>query len=489
MLDQQNASGVISEHKEEIPVQTNRSMRNKRLIGAVITLILIMSGFIVYRFFFIREKNFQIFPIINSNDITKPNTPIITYAATGWSVNDSPALAVTEAISKAKLKLTDRKNITYAYVVSTVGYNTNTVFTEVKKQLDPKTKIQGLTSSIGVMTEEGLFTGKIGSIGVLLIGGDNNIFGQSLTDMSDNPPATESGKKAITEAIQNAGKTLQEKPNLIIMNGPPFRDDDMAFLDGIAGVVGNDVTVIGGTSGNDTNDPTWRQFTNNKITTNGVLVTAIYTPKKIGYSFESAYRMSDKSGMVNKSQGKVLYEIDGRPALDVYSDWVGSALVDKLKNDKDTNGIAQFTAHYPLGLTVKGDNGQIGYYTLHPVPTINDLTTRTLTMGGPVPQSSEIKLYFNSWQTTLSQAESIPSQALIQGNMNVQDSDFGILTLSRGAALSLPEGELSKVPLLTKNILAKTPFIGVISRSELGPIEGIRNVSANLMESMVIFGK
>jgi hypothetical protein len=151
--------------------------------------------------------------------------------------------------------------------------------------------------------------------------------------------------------------------------------------------------------------------------------------------------------------------------------------------------LARYTALHPLGRVIRGDNNQIGYYTLHPVPSTGNIPEKTLSLGGPVPEGSEIKLFSNSWQTILSRAESVPSQALLRGSMQPEDGLFGLLVICRGAYLALPESEQPKIPLLTNNVVKGLPFIGVISRGEQGLLEGIRNTNANLVESMVIVGK
>jgi hypothetical protein len=406
-------------------------------------------------------------------------------AGLGLSTKTNAKEAVDEAVGKAKEKLATSPK--YAYVAFTTGYSDKEVQEALDKVLDSNVKIHALTSSLGVLTNEGFIKGKT-VVAVLLVASDDFVFGVSGTDLAKYKTPQETGKNAALAAIKDAGKTASDKPDIIIINGTPRRNDDMEILDGIASVVGKEVPVIGGTAGNETNDPTWRQMTRTQIFDNGMLLTVVYTERKIGWAFESGFRITDKGGIATKTNGRVLYEIDGKPALDVYSSWLGPQFLENLKTLEFAE-MAKYTAANPLARVIRGDKGQLGYYTLHPVPSADDLKNKTLSLGGPLPQGSEIKLFSSSWQTVLSRAEGIPSQALIRGNMKAQDALFGLMIICRGAFTTLPESEQLKLPILTNNVVSGMPFIGVISRGEQGPIEGIRNVNANLVESMTVFGK
>lgn len=405
----------------------------------------------------------------------------------GWSVKDDPAEAVAEAVAMARSRLDDTRP-KFAYAVYTVGYDPEKVIGEFRRQLESSIKIHGLTSSFGVMTNDGYHRGRVGALAVMLVGADDLDFGSGLVDLNVAKTPEEAGRNAVLQAIRDAGRSEKDLPDLVIMNGTPRRGDDMEVLDGIASVIGKTTLVIGGTAGNDTNDPTWRQFTRSATQVNGLLLTAVYTNRKVGWAFDSEFKTTDKGGIVTKSVGKTAYEIDGRPALDVYNEWLGGGLLDQIKTLPFVE-LMKITALNPLGRVLRGDAGQVDLYTLHPAPTPDNFKDRALPLAGAIPQGSEVKLLAATWQTIMNRAENIPRRALLKGAMSPTDALFGIVILCRGAANTLPETELAKIPALTDNVVEGTPFIGVISRGEQGLLEGIRNVNANLVESMLIFGR
>lgn len=479
---------------ETLPIKKN----NYFFILIISFLVLLTIGTIIYFRFFSTQK--QEFKLTSQNKVSENLTEQTGTVGVGWSTKENPQEAVSEAIEKAKRQLGLNKP-KFAYITFTVGYRYNQILEEIKKQLDPQIKIHGLTSSGGVMTNEGLHIGNIGSIAIMLIASDNVDFGVASIDLTNVKSAHDAGKNAILQAIKDAGYNKETLPKMVLYAGTPRRGDDLDILEGIADVIGPNVPVIGGNAGDEVVSGNWKkfsyltgadwvQFTNNKSFHNGLVLTAIFTDSKVGWSFDSGAKITNKGGVVTKSKGNIIYEIDKRPALDVYSEWLedDGKLMELLKtnNFKD---IVTYTAHSPLSKVLRLEDGQIGYYTLHPIPQFSDIATKTLPMAVPVIQGMEVRLFSGTWQTTLNRAETIPSDALIRGNIKVEDGLFGIVTFCEGAAVSMPESEAFKIPVLTNNVIRGMPFIGAITEGEHGPLLGVRNINANLAESMLIIGK
>jgi hypothetical protein len=458
-------------------------MKKSLTFALALTLTAVVVGAFIYQAWPQNAKT----PLVPPAEKKVANERVGEGVGVGWSVQDDPAAAVAEAINMARQRM-GTATPKFAYAVFTVDYDPDQVIGEFRKQLDPSIRIHGLTSAYGIMTNEGLHKGKVGAVAIMLIGSDRLDFGTGMVDLDQAKTPEEAGQAAIRQAIKDAGRTEKDIPNFVIINGTPRRGDDMEVLDGIADVIGKDTLVIGGTSGNDTNDPTWRQFTRQETLTNGLLLTAVYTDRKVGWAFESDFKVTDKSGIVNKSQGKIAYEINGRPALDVYNEWLGGGLLNQISKLSFID-LMKVTALNPLGRVIRNDEGLEGIYTIQPSPTPDNLKDRALPLAAAMPQGSEIRLLAATWQTIMNRAENIPRQAFIKGAMTPQDALFGIMIICRGAAYALPETELPKIPVLTDNVVEGMPFIGVISRGEQGLLEGIRNVNANLVESMVVVGQ
>jgi len=406
-------------------------------------------------------------------------------AAVAWSNLDDPRAAVRDAVAKMRAGL-HGKTPSYVFATFTVDYDRVALIETLRSELGSKVQIHGLTTVHGFMANDGLHVGKV--VGVLgIIGDDDMSFGVGDVDPDQCSSLEEAGKQAIQQAIAAAGHKPAEKPDLILFSASMRRGGEMQMLDGIASVVGSDTPVLGGNAGDEKFDGSWTQFTQKGMYHNGLVLTALYSKHKLGWAFESGFRITDKGGTVTKSDGKTIYEIDGRPALDVYNEWLNGALMDYIKA-KGHWDIAGWTAQYPLCKVLHGPNGQVGYMTSHPVPKEEDMKTKTLPVYALIEQGSRIQLFSGSWQTIMNRAELVPANALIRGEINRNEGQFGMLFFCCGAYNCIPDSERPKLPYLVNNAIGDVPFMGVLTVGEQGYIPGVRNVSANLVESMVVVG-
>lgn len=405
-------------------------------------------------------------------------------SAVGWSVAEDPVAAAREAVAMMRSRL-GGKEPKFALAAFTVLYNEDEIVKTLRAELGPKVQIHGMTSVAGVMSNEGLHTGK--AVAVLGVASEGVNFGVGDVDPDQSPSLEEAGKSAILKAIAAAGHQPNERPDMILFTASMRRGGEMKLLDGIASVVGSDTPVLGGNAGDELFDHQWMQFTQTGEYHEGLVLTAIYTKHKMGWAFENGFRITDKSGIVTKSDGKTIFEIDGRPALDVYDEWLNGELTDYVLKSGHWD-IAGFTAQHPLCKVLHGPNGQVGYMTSHPVPKEEDAKAKTLPVYALIEQGSRVQLFSGTWQTIMNRAELAPSDALIRGDIQRNDAMFGVLFFCAGAYSCIPQNERGKLPLLVTNAIGDVPFIGMMTVGEQGYIPGVRNVSANLVESMVTVG-
>ncbi|MBN1554602.1 MAG: FIST C-terminal domain-containing protein [Phycisphaerae bacterium] len=412
------------------------------------------------------------------------------HAAVGWSVAEDVRQAVRDAMAMARKDLGNEKAV-FAYVAPTVGYQVETVMEELDKLLEPGAKVYGITSGKAVMTQYGYHVGKVGSIAILLVGEKAGIrFGVGSVDGVNPADLEAQGAEAIRQCIADAKLPPKTKPDMVLYCGHSYFSGEMKILDGIAGVVGSDVPVVGGNARDDTLTGQWRQFTRDKIYGKGLVLAALFTDKKIGWAFESGFRLTDTGGKVTKAnpEGNLLYEIDGRPALDVYDEWLGGKLIPVLKG-KTRAELVKYTALNPLCRVLKGPKGQVGYLVAHPIPTQQNLEDRALPVYSQIVEGSEIALFAGQWQNLLNRAEKVPSIALQRAEQKPEDIAFGVMYFCWGARNTIPESEVPTIPLLVRNQIPGVPFVGVFTGGEQGPLQGIRNVNCNLVVSMVLLEK
>lgn len=400
----------------------------------------------------------------------------------GWSTKGGGTVvrsAVSEAVSMLKKNV---KNPDVLFLFSTVGYNSEVLLSELHEQLGEKVKIYGGTSCLGVMTPEGFHVGKNASLAILGVNSDRIQFGVGGADLDEEESPRIAGKRAITAAIRDAGRKVEEKPNIIFITAAPGKEEKI--LEGIADIVGADVPVLGGSSGDNDITGRWKQFVNDKVYSNGIALNAVYTDLKIGWSYEGGYLRTAQQGVITKAKGRTIYEIDGKPAALVYNDWLGGIFDDLI----ETGGnVLTRTTFHPLAKVIRGRKGEIYHLSIHPLSI--DLPEKSLTVFADVKTGDTISLLYGNWELLLNRAHSTPMKALIHSSILKEESLFAIYTFCAGTMLAIPRDEMPKMPLLIKDVVGPIPFIGIFTFGEQGFLPGIGNSHGNLVSSIVIFAK
>jgi hypothetical protein len=434
----------------------------------VVTAVIILGG--VWYYFATKE---EIVPIKIAEEEEE-----VTAVGYGSSAALEVSDAVAEAVSEVKMGLKG-KTPDFVILFSTVGYDSEQVLRFARQILGERTQIYGGTSMLATITRDGWQQGEDGSLSMMGVLSPRITFGVGGADLGAFSTPTEAGAAAIGEAVKNVGQEGQ-KPNLILLTPAPGREEEI--IAGIEGIVGADVPIIGGASGDNDLTGKWKQFANDKVLSNGVALAAVFTDLKIGWAYEAGYLRTENKGKITRAEGRVIYEIDNKPAAEVYNAWTGGIVSEKLK----TGGtILAETTFWPLAKVIR-KAGEIYYLSIHPLSV--NLPNHSLTVFADVASGDEILLMRGDWELLLNRAQSTPAKAMAAQGFLPGKPLFGIYTYCAGTMLAIPEAERPKMPLLINNILGGVPFIGTFTFGEQGPL-GEGNHHGNLVNSMILFGE
>ncbi|MFQ5867773.1 MAG: FIST signal transduction protein [bacterium] len=400
----------------------------------------------------------------------------------GWSTEENERAAMKKAVSMVKKQLRGVKP-EYVLLFSTVGYDSKKLLQEARRLFRDRVQIHGGTSCGAVFSPGGFHVGKSGSLALLAVASPKIIFGVGGASLEVARSAREAGTKAIMEAIENAGKKSGDRPKLVLMTAAPGREEEILL--GIKDLIGKRVPVFGGSAGDDDGSGKWKEFANSRVYGNGVVLTAVYTDLKVGWAFESGYRIMEKSGIATKVKARIIYEIDRKPAAQVYDNWISGELTAVLKNEKGKVSIEAKTALYPLAKVIRGKTGEIYYISMHPTPFGS--SKRFLEVHTNVKEGDEIFLIRGSWELLLNRARTTSLQATVRAGILPRHIAFGISFSCAGTMWAIPPEERPKIPLLVKDGLVGAPFIGTFTFGEQGFLPGVGNVHGNLVSAAVVF--
>jgi hypothetical protein len=356
----------------------------------------------------------------------------------------------------------------------------------------PQVPLSGGTSCMGVMTQAGVHSQDGHGLAMFGIFDPQGNYGVGAAVIDENPGA------AVEHAIHCALEMAErpgEVPDMVWIMAAPGCEE--ALISGITAVLGDDVPVIGGSSADNDLGGHWKQFANNEIYSNAVVVTVLFPSTDVMFAFHSGYEPTELKGIVTKvgefeardktkvatkAQGRILLEINGQPAAQVYNDW-GQGLI----SDVHAHGgnIMARTTLRPLG-RVAGHIGVIPYYQLsHP-----DAVTENggLTLFSNVALGDELVMMHGSIDNLLSRAGRVAVSALETYAAKPQDIAGALVVYCAGCMLTV-QGRLDEVVDGLRVALPDVPFLGVHTYGEQGCFVGGENRHGNLMISVLLFGK
>jgi hypothetical protein len=147
-------------------------------------------------------------------------------------------------------------------------------------------------------------------------------------------------KKGFAEIVKNPPYFI-----LSFIGGPSFKNGAMLpgreveFLEGIMQVVGSSVPIFGGSATNDFNEIVNYKgenyvFANGKACNNGAVVCFVVSELAFSCGLDHGYSKTDKFGIITRcsGEGRVIEELNGKPALTEYCKIAGIKAKDFLKN-------------------------------------------------------------------------------------------------------------------------------------------------------------
>lgn len=338
----------------------------------------------------------------------------------------------------------------------------------------PGVPFQGGTSCQGVMTETGYHSNDGVSLGLFGIYDPDGVYSIGWSAVDGHSYLA--GRDVIRQARAAAGQ--DKPPALIWITCAP--GDEEALLVGIEeGLDGASVPIIGGSSADNTISGNWYQFTNDTVLRNGIVITALYPSTRVRYAFDNGYSPTEQKGYITKVAGRTVYEINRRPAAEVYNEWTNGAISDYMAGG---NILAPSTL-YPLGRSAEWTSGITFYQLSHPEAVHEDGALSLFTTAQP---GDRIVLMESTIKGLVNRVDRITSAALA-GMRAPSEQIAGALIIYCAGCMLAVQDNLPDVVERFNGALANQPFLGLYTFGEQGCAAFGENVHANLMMSIIVF--
>lgn len=148
------------------------------------------------------------------------------------------------------------------------------------------------------------------------------------------------GRQLARKAVAELGST----PSFALFHGTPGTEEPL--LRGLQSEL-RSIPLLGGSAADDAIAGQWSIFTSSARLTAGAALAVVRWPGKIAAPWVAGSTAAPQKGVVTKAIGRVIHEIDGKPAAVVYNDWLNGALTSSLATEEQ---ILSKTTLSPLGV-------------------------------------------------------------------------------------------------------------------------------------------
>jgi len=386
--------------------------------------------------------------------------------ATSFSAFHASEYAVSDAIRKLKSKIANPKLI---LVYFSENYDDQLIQQALTAEF-PSSQILGCSSCQGVMTDEGYNRGE--GIALWAMCDYTGAFGSAIVSTNQSPYGM--ARQALLRAIENSGRP-GELPALILLHSSPGREEEV--IKGIEDELGISVPIIGGSAADDHVQGNWRLFTHEQRCQEGVGLCVLYPSCNISYSFHSGYASSGISAIATRTEGRELVELNHKPAIETYQEWIGQLL-------SDENSIISKSSLNPLG-RIAGKVHDLPYFKLsHPLK----VTPRGgIELFATVEEGEELFFMEGTEERLITRAGRVIDSAFDIGSASRELDPIGGITIYCAGCMLRVQERMEEVAHYVNKAMHHTPFVCPFTFGEQGQFVGGENAHGNLMISAVLF--
>lgn len=383
-------------------------------------------------------------------------TLIVFKSATGFSFGEDAHATAVEAATACKNKLAAAPQL--AIVVASVSYDQEKVLRGIQSVIGESVPLIG-ASTAGEITEVGPLARR--SVALMLLTSDSVRFHLGVgPDVKASP--RDAGAAMARAVLGAAG---EDAPKLLVMFPDVLAGNGAEIVRGVQTVVGAHFPVVGGAAGDDFKFERTYQYFNGQVHSGAVVGFGISGAVCFGVGVKHGWVPIGVPMKVTRSEGSVLHELDGKPAISVYEEYFGEDGAREVREEV----LAKLAITYPLGMKLEHSDELL----------IRDPLSvdahGSITCAAEIPEGAEIRLMVGSREEAIRVAKEAARSAV----EDLCGKQIGAALIFNCIARSKLFGEWSKheIAAIQEHVGADTPLLGFYTYGEQAPIDGeVRNM-------------
>jgi len=213
------------------------------------------------------------------------------------------------------------------------------------------------------------------------------------------------------------------------------------------------ISVTGGLAGDGTAFSKTFVINGNKLLEKQIVGIGFYGDElKVGYSSKGGWDSFGIERTVTRSNGNILYELDGQPALDLYKSFLGEQKAKELPG----SGLL-----FPLSLREDASQKPV----VRTILAINE-EDRSLTFAGSMPVGSQVRMMKANVDRLIDGAE---QSAHDSSKIQNEQADFALLISCVGRRLVLKQMVEEEIEVVREVLGARPVISGFYSYGEMAP--------------------
>ena len=220
----------------------------------------------------------------------------------------------------------------------------------------------------------------------------------------------------------------------------------------------------GGGAGNNVSveEPTY-QYCDDEVISGGVAYALLSGKAQAGWAISHGLIPIGSARTVTRSQGNVIYEIDGKPAIEVLKEYLPEGA---LAEDRDWMRYA-----VSLALTTKAPNYMKDEeYVVRGVPAVR-MADGSITVETEVPEGTSVWLSSRDKEKITSRFDRMARQITEQLGDDKPKLVFQFECFTRGKSLFREQEKVQLLKRLRQSVGPDVPWAGFYTIGEIGPVE------------------
>lgn len=369
----------------------------------------------------------------------------------GSSHKQNEKEAVQEAFAQATKPLNGHPPSFLMLFASPTTYKQEPLIKSLKTK-SPESLLIGCSTS-GEITSAGSTDN---SVALIAIYSDTMRFVPGVgNNIKENPRLA--GKEFAEDILKRSGG---EKPRTALILPDGLAGNGADIVRGILDVFGKDFKLAGGAAGDDFLFKQTFEYIDDKVLSGSVVGVGLFGDFKFGIGVKHGWIPLGTPRTVTKSESNILYELDGKPAIEIYDDKFGKDK--KVISRKEP--LARLAITYPLGIAIPDQDE----YLLRDPITVDE--HGAITCAAEVPEGSQVYIMIGSREEAIEAAEVATKMAISQ----VEGSNVKAVLLFNCIARKklFMRKKQEEIDRIIDVIGSQVPLIGFYTYGEQAPMGG-----------------